>query len=756
MADYDDLIPKEKDATSDNYADLVPKEGGAAFGVYPKQRATPSTPETKAAVQKAAETGAAGMEALGFFPPSEEKKFKPSQVTQAAEIGAVAGLTGPKALQYAGKGMQYVPYKPVQLAGKGFEKLGQALGTTPALSRTIGGGTSFAAADVGGQLAEKAGLPGVVGMGAGIKAVEKIPELVKTAGKAIIGTTQPEITQLAKKAEEMGFVLEPAQIRKDRPLASPGFTESQKLKNENIATKVASKATGKETENITTTFVGGRLKELGKDYEQIFNRNFTIDGNLVQDLRAMKDFEKSVGPAGIGSVESISENIIRRFEQEVISSQQKNIENRIKRIMQTQQRGGVEPVVRLRKDWPTIKDSSAADAPVWMADVEKTVKELSDNLGLQVTPKVWAGSPRRSGLYGMATGDGHIVINDTLNVEGAVATALHEFGHQAEFQLFIHAPRDQRNAVVKAFNEQMSSIPLGTKTVEQHRPLTAAKYPAESRKGIPEYGYEKGYLRDFSEWFAEQTSRWITTTQKPTDLVEKFFANVADSWKKIYQTVTGYLPMVSEVDKFFRANWKGDLIEQAGTESGAMSKSVMDSPIAENVTAKISGQEVQRLRSKMAKIARTSTDGTTRNAAKEFLVALDEGFGKYNPDIMDKLRKTNREYAATMALSDGIEKGFIKGGKVSPQGLGKYLAETAYGYGSGTSTHPLYELGYMGNALNIRSRAEGVDYPGYDAMAALMGRGKQAVSSLVGGRTQLARGVQRRLSEEELQRQGTP
>ena len=749
MADYDDLIPKEKQTASDNYADLVPKEGGAAFGIYPKQRATPSSPETKAAVQKAAETGAAGMEALGIFPPSEEKEFDVGKVGTAAEIGAGAGIVGPKILEKVGRGMRYVPYAPVKAAGRGVQALGQALGTTPALTRAGTGAAGFAAADIGGQAAEQMGLPAAVGMGAGIKALEKAPEAARAVGRMAVGSTQPEITALSKKAEDLGFVLEPAQIRKDRPLASPGFSEAAKTQNEKVATKIASKATGKETENITPTFVGGRLKELGKDYEQIFNRNFTIDGNLVQDLKAMRDFEKSVGPAGIGSVESISENIIRRFEQEVISSQQKNIENRIKRIMQTQQRGGVEPVVRLRKDWPTIRDSSAADAPVWMADVEKTVKELSDNLGLQVTPKVWASSPRRSGLYGMATPDGHIVINDTLNPQGAVATALHEFGHQAEFQLFIHAPRDQRNAVVKAFNEQMASIPLGTKTVEQHRPLTAAKYPVESRKGIPEYGYEKGYLRDFSEWFAEQTSRWITTTQKPTDLVEKFFANVADSWKKIYQTVTGYLPMVSEVDKFFRANWKGDLIEQAGAESGAMSKSVMDSPIAEDVTAKISGQEVQRLRSKMAKIARTSTDGTTRNAAKEFLVALDEGFGKYNPDIMDKLRRTNREYAATMALSDGIEKGFIEGGKVSPQGLGKYLAETAYGYGSGTSTHPLYELGYMGNALNIRSRAEGVDYPGYDAIAALMGRGKQAVSSLIGGRTQLARDIQRRVSEAE-------
>ena len=106
-------------------------------------------------------------------------------------------------------------------------------------------------------------------------------------------------------------------------------------------------------------------------------------------------------------------------------------------------------------------------------------------------------------------------------------------------------------------------------------------------------------------------------------------------------------------------------------------------------------------------------------------------------------------YAATATLRDGIEQGFVIGGKISPQGLGEYLSKTAYGYGSGTTRHPLYELGYAGRALNLRSRAEGVDYPGYDAVAALLGRGRQAVSSLVGGRTQTARDLQRALSEKE-------
>ena len=721
------------------------KEPGAAFGIYPRQRATPSSPETKEAVVKASESAAKGLETVGIFPPSEEKQFDPGRVGISAGIGAGAGLAGPKALEAIGKGMSYVPYAPVKAAGRGVQSLGQALGTTPALTRTAGGAVGFGAADVGGQLAEKAGLPGMVGMSAALK----LPEAGRALGRMAVGTTQPEVTALAKKFEDKGYILEPAQIRKDRPLASPGFMEKAKLTNERLATKEASAATGLETENITPAFVGDRLKALGKDYDQIFNRNFTIDGELVQQLKTMRDFERSINPAGVGPVTSTADNIIARYQQEVVAAKQKNIENRIQRIMQQQQRGGVDPIVRLRKDWPTITKADDATAPEWAKGVQSTIQELSDNLGLKTTPQVWFGAPRRPGLYGMATGDGNIVINNSLDAKGAVATALHEFGHQAEFQLFFYAPANQRNAVVKAFNEQMASIPVGSKTVQQHRPLTAEKYGEKARSAIPEAGFEKGYLRDFSEWFAEQTSRWITTTQKPTDLVEKFFAKVADSWKKIYQTVTGYIPLTSEVDKFFRANWKGDLIETAGAEAGAVTKSAMDIPADAAITAKIDGKELQRLRQNISTLARKATNSDDRKAAGDLLKVIDESLGKYDPSTLNKLRETNSKYAATIALQDGIEKGFVTQGKISPQGLGKYLASTTYGYGSGASRHPLYELGYAGNLLNIRSRAEGVDYPGYDAMAALMGRSRQAVSSAVGGRSQIARSLQRNLSEQE-------
>jgi hypothetical protein len=588
-------------------------------------------------------------------------------------------------------------------------------------------------------------VPSLATMGVGFG-----PRVVKGGTKALIGESQPATEELARKMEAKGYQFEPAQIKADNPISSPGASEAIRKNNELLATKEASNKTGEAVENITSTFVNKKLKEKGEVYDKIFGRDFTIDQDLVNTVNKAAQFESSVNPAGLGAIKSTAANISQRFENELINQTQKQIQNRITNILKQQGRGGVAPITRLKRDWPTLRHASDAGAPQWAADVEKSIHELSDQLGLRVKPQVWFSAPRREGLFGMATGDGHIIINDTLDASGAVSTALHEFGHQAEFQLFSHAPSNVQNEVIRSFREQMQSIPMGVKTMEQHRPITSQKYGESARKQIPDAGFEKSYLRDFSEWFAEQTSRWITTTATPKTVVEKFFKTVADSWKQIYNKVSGYIPMTQSINDFFRSNWKGDLLNAVDAEAG-ITKSAQSAPIqameGENVLAKIDGKELQRLRSNLTDIARNSTDGANRKVAGDFVNAIDKTIEKYHPKEFESLQKNNREYAAVRSLADGLEpNGFVKGGKVSPEALGKYVASKSYGYGAGTSTHPLYELGYAGEKLGMRSREEGVQLQGSE-LAKALGASKLRLAAMLGTRSQLARKLQRTLSE---------
>jgi hypothetical protein len=114
--------------------------------------------------------------------------------------------------------------------------------------------------------------------------------------------------------------------------------------------------------------------------------------------------------------------------------------------------------------------------------------------------------------------NGAMAIADDLKRTDAVATGLHEFGHSVELNKFNDLPDADRNAVIDAWRRDRAK----NTTIEQARPITAQKYPDQSRMR-PAGAYEKS----FREWFAEQVSRWITKNESPTGVVEKFFHGIA-------------------------------------------------------------------------------------------------------------------------------------------------------------------------------------------------------------------------------------
>lgn len=158
----------------------------------------------------------------------------------------------------------------------------------------------------------------------------------------------------------------------------------------------------------------------------------------------------------------------------------------------------------------------------------------------------------------------------------------------------------------------------------------------------------------------------------------------------------------------------------------------------------IDGAELQALRDRMSYIARSSEQGPVRYRAGQFVDEIDDLIRRNNPAVADRLADTNRKYSAIKTLESMIEGGAIQGGNISLERLGDYVARNTYGYGTGTSRHPLYDLGYMGRELKMRGRFEGPETPP-DLLGALTSRIGRALN--VAGRTQLARGAQRNISQ---------
>ena len=158
---------------------------------------------------------------------------------------------------------------------------------------------------------------------------------------------------------------------------------------------------------------------------------------------------------------------------------------------------GGGPPTKAWRDWPNLRTVGGDNMPVWFDNVNSIVQELRTNLGIPDNViSVWTSEPRRQNLYGQAWGTGHIIIRADLDEAGALDTALHELGHQMEFQQFVKAPREEQNAVIAAWREQHRNIPQNQKTTEFYRPVTSEalvfETPEEKKDEAAGHGHSHG------------------------------------------------------------------------------------------------------------------------------------------------------------------------------------------------------------------------------------------------------------------------
>ena len=741
MEGYEDLPPAKK-STSGNtggYDDLPP----AASPAPAKRSATDDFLRVpKAAAEllygpvEAATTLASGAVAGGLGSLYSAAKHYGEQPGSGVGKGPLAAEKEAQEIQ------QKYTYQPQTRTGKqlvgaigrgaeALEKTGipQAL---PGLTQELG--ALAKTAKPAAQYAAAASKP----LTEGLKTAVTSP-FTKTAEIAV-GKTTPSTENLARKAEKRGFSFEPGQLREQKPAGSPGYsmagTSDRQRKNQKLANELTSAETGNTATygKLDKPHLTQTKKALGDQYDEIFGtkdkpKEIKIDQKLVDVAQQAKDFEAKVLPADVRTISKTADNIIGKWTE---------IQDLQKKITPYQKK----PVVPLspppplststRRYWSNLVEATDKSAPVFASDIQKTLDELSTNLNLAVKPKVWFGNDRSGGTYGMADSDGHIIIRSGLDKEGSLATALHEFGHQGEFQLLRHAPSNVQSEIYKAFQEHRRTTPLGTKTVEQYRPLTAAKYPEDVRTTIAGPKYEQDYLRNFSEWFAEQTSRWITTTKTPTTTVEKFFSGVSKMWKDIYQKVTGHVGLAKEVEEFYRSNWKGNLTQQAVQEEPILQQTAQ-------MAGGVDGRELQVLRSNLSDLA-YRLEGTDRYRAYELLIAIDDAIETNNTGLAANFRQINRRYSANEALLDLYKKGGIKQGNLSLEKLGnvtKYFGEN----------HPLYELGKFGQDVKMRALWEGREEPPTE-LAKYLSMGKRATLGLALD-SPLGRALQRKISEPQ-------
>jgi hypothetical protein len=254
-------------------------EMGAAFGVFPKQRATPSKPETRQAMSRFAETTA---EIMGFKPP-EEPEFSPGQIATTGAVGAAGGAAAPSVLRGLGRVASAIPTVPTRAAGAGLQALGTALQTTPVARRAAVTGGTFAGAETGGQLAGMAGLAPIVGAGPGaVLGSGRIPGrgFVQTLRGQPVQEAQQVVATEATAAREAGerALREAEQMTTTRDIA------------ERTAEREAARGPRslRELAGVRTLPEGGGFKPIPQTETQVGEYIRTQAKNFVDGIKAQR------------------------------------------------------------------------------------------------------------------------------------------------------------------------------------------------------------------------------------------------------------------------------------------------------------------------------------------------------------------------------------------------------------------------------------------------------------------------------------
>jgi hypothetical protein len=146
----------------------------------------------------------------------------------------------------------------------------------------------------------------------------------------------------------------------------------------------------------------------------------------------------------------------------------------------------------------------------------------------------------------LSNGEYYIAFKEKPSVMRVLETLAHEMGHIHQYEVYDNAPKHLKDMVQKEYEKWLVSQKGKTakELVLSLRARRAGKETVSKVKPDLMASEVGAYWRSFSEWYADQVSRWATTQEKPLTAVEKFFKRIGTALKNFYRMLKGqeYLP----------------------------------------------------------------------------------------------------------------------------------------------------------------------------------------------------------------------
>lgn len=154
-------------------------------------------------------------------------------------------------------------------------------------------------------------------------------------------------------------------------------------------------------------------------------------------------------------------------------------------------------------------------------------------------PKTTKGTTRN-----MEDGGYYVTFTPGRSLNFMIETIAHELGHVHEKEVFRKASPEMKKALQKEHHKWVKNLE-GKTSGDLIKALRARHTIRLSRYGLKRPASSMSpYWTSFSEWYADQVSRWAVSAEKPQTIVEKFFAKLGATMRRFYNSLKakGYLP----------------------------------------------------------------------------------------------------------------------------------------------------------------------------------------------------------------------
>ena len=131
------------------------------------------------------------------------------------------------------------------------------------------------------------------------------------------------------------------------------------------------------------------------------------------------------------------------------------------------------------------------------------------------------------------------------NKTATLETLAHEMGHILEVEAFNSAPEETRQAIMGEYEQWLATkgeknAATWVRELRAHMGgrLEVRQDPTLKDATVADLSPQE-YWTSFSEYFADQVSKWAVSSERPITVVEQFFARLAAALRRLYASLAG-------------------------------------------------------------------------------------------------------------------------------------------------------------------------------------------------------------------------